>query len=281
MGLALDPAAEARFAAWEARVRELGDDLAEPGLPDDLAEAWDVPPLAPPPPNQVAKEQRRAAAAARAGRYQLLSDEDESDHGSDFDANAADVDAEMVGEDGEDLVDYGTGDWVEHLVMQDRTQKITKSGQIMSYRTLVTVGNANGTGGFGMGKGAEPQQSVVRAFRDARRSLIYVERYKMSGLLYPLYGEHNNLKVYIYPTRPGSGLRAGDIIEGILEGFGIADATAKAYGKRHPYSVVRATFNALLGHEGLHDVAMRRGARILSVHKTLLGRHHRDDPRYY
>mmetsp|Transcript_2402 Transcript_2402/g.3475 ORF Transcript_2402/g.3475 Transcript_2402/m.3475 type:complete len:166 (+) Transcript_2402:1202-1699(+) len=165
--------------------------------------------------------------------------------------------------------------------MQDRTQKITKSGQITTYRTLVTVGNANGTGGFGMGRGASPDLSLKRAFREARKNLMYVDRYKMYGLNYPLYGEHNSLRVYIYPMKRGKGLRAGRVVEGILEGFGIADATAKSIGRRHPYSVVRATFNALNGHESLHEIALRRGRRLLSIHKTLMGRSFRDDPKYY
>ena len=85
------------------------------------------------------------------------------------------------------------------------------------------------------------------------------------------------LQVHIYKRPPGTGMNAGKVIEGILEGFGIGDATAKAYGKRNPYSVVRATFNALLEHEGLHEVALRRGQRILNVHKTFTGRHSGDD----
>jgi ribosomal protein S5 len=59
----------------------------------------------------------------------------------------------------------------------------------------VTVGNGNGTGGFGMGKAATPDLSIKRAFREAKRNLIFVERYKKSGLTRDLYGEHNNVKV--------------------------------------------------------------------------------------
>ena len=61
-------------------------------------------------------------------------------------------------------------------------------------------------------------------------------------------------QVHIYRRQPGAGLTAGKVIETILEGFGIADATAKSYGKRNPYSVVRATFNALLEHESIQEV---------------------------
>ena len=44
-------------------------------------------------------------------------------------------------------------------------------------------------------QGATPELSVKRAFREAKRNLVHIERYKKRGLNYDLYGEHNNLKV--------------------------------------------------------------------------------------
>ncbi len=51
-----------------------------------------------------------------------------------------------------------------------------------------------------------------------------------------------------------SGLNAGRVMEYILKLFGITDVTCKAIGRRNPYSVVMATFNALKTHRVCHTL---------------------------
>jgi hypothetical protein len=53
MGLQEDPATEELFQQWEDRVKLYNLDPTRVALPDEIAEAWDLPPLAPKPPNQV------------------------------------------------------------------------------------------------------------------------------------------------------------------------------------------------------------------------------------
>jgi len=157
------------------------------------------------------------------------------------------------------------GDWAELIVKVDRVQKVTKGGVIMSNRCLVTIGNNKGAGGFGMGKGPSPQEAMTLASRNARKNLVFVDRYSNSALMHDLVGTHNNCKVVLRALPPGMGMTAGPLIREMLEMMGIADCSAKAYGNRNPYSVVRATFKALKMHEGLEVIARKRGKRVMEL----------------
>jgi hypothetical protein len=53
MGLQEDPATEELFQQWEERVKLYNLDPTRGALSEEVAEAWDLPPLAPKPPNQV------------------------------------------------------------------------------------------------------------------------------------------------------------------------------------------------------------------------------------
>ena len=77
----------------------------------------------------------------------------------------------------------------------------------MTYRTLVVVGNANGAGGFGMGRGANPAEAVARGIRSAKRNLVVVDRFKNAGLVHTVEGRHNNCKVVLRAVPPGYGMK--------------------------------------------------------------------------
>ena len=55
--------------------------------------------------------------------------------------------------------------WAGFIIHNDTTQKITPGVRILSFRTLVVVGNGRGTAGFGKGKGLTADLSLASAFR--------------------------------------------------------------------------------------------------------------------
>ena len=57
-------------------------------------------------------------------------------------------------------------------------------------------------------------------------------------------------------------------INQILKYFGITDCTAKSHGNRNVYNVVRATFKAIMTHESLEDIAMKRGKRLMNLERA-------------
>lgn len=58
---------------------------------------------------------------------------------------------------------------------------------------------------------------------------------------------------------------ASDFASCILLKFGIASASVKLTGRREPYSMVRAIFNALQQHQNIDEYAKITGKRYLSL----------------
>lgn len=92
-----------------------------------------------------------------------------------------------------------------------------------------------------------------------------IDLYENSCLAHDLYGKHNSCKVYIRATPRDRILVAGDLVEAILTHIGITSASVKVAGRRNPYSVVRAIFDALKKHENLDEYAKDRGQRYLTL----------------
>lgn len=163
------------------------------------------------------------------------------------------------------LIDRDGRVWSGIILDEDTTQKILPGNRIMSYRALVMIGNMRGAGGFGVGKAATADKAVEAAFRDALNNLIFLDLYENASLAHDLYGKHNSCKVYIHATPKSRIMIAGSLAEGILLRFGIASASVKVAGRRNPYSVTRAIFNALKEHQNLDLIAKSRGKRYLTL----------------
>lgn len=160
------------------------------------------------------------------------------------------------------------GDWSEMLINVDRNIKLWRGGRLESYRALVIGGNLNGCGGFGHGKAKEPIEAVAKASRQCKRNIFFVEAYQGDSLTRDLVGTQNSCKVVIRQTYDGE-LRGNPLSKEILKRFGIVNAQIKAYGRRTPYNVVQATFKALMTHESLEEIAMKRGKRLVSLERAM------------
>jgi small subunit ribosomal protein S5 len=67
---------------------------------------------------------------------------------------------------------------------------------------------------------------------------------------------------------PDYGLHGHPLIVEILKYAGISDACGKSHGNRNPYNVVYATFKALMTHESLEEIAMKRGKKLLNLQRA-------------
>ena len=153
------------------------------------------------------------------------------------------------------------------LVGVNRGIKLWRGGRLESYRALMIGGNCNGCGGFGIGKSTDPIKAVELAGRRAKRNIFFVDRYQGNGLTQDLVGKMNSTKVIIRAT--DNGLRGNELCTEILKRFGITNAVAKAHGKRHPWNVVRATFKALVNHESIEEISLKRGKRLVSMDRAM------------
>jgi len=158
--------------------------------------------------------------------------------------------------------------WRDMIVDISRVQKVTRSGTIVTYRALVVGGNARGVAGFGVGKGSEPDVATASAKRHCHRNIFFLEAYQGSGITHDLVGKHNNCKVVIRAVSQGYGIHGNQLIQDILLAFGVTNATAKAYGRRNKYSVVYATFKAIMTHKSLESVSLARGKKFLTLDRA-------------
>jgi small subunit ribosomal protein S5 len=107
--------------------------------------------------------------------------------------------------------------------------------------------------------------SNFNCFRDALNNLIFIDLYENAALAHDLKGKFNNCYVYIRSTPRERIMVANPAIEGILNRFGIVSASCKVVGRRNPYAMVRATFEALQKHTNLDEIAKIRGKRYLTL----------------
>lgn len=168
----------------------------------------------------------------------------------------------------EDPLQLAFGPWSDTIITVDRVQKVQRGGTIVSYRALVIGGNLNGCAGFGVGKASAPNEAAEAASRVAKRNIFFVDRYLGSGLTSTLEGKHNSCKVTLRSVNPNRGLHGHPLICEILKYFGITDSTAKSHGNRNVYNVVYATFKALMTHESLEHIALKRGKRLLNIERS-------------
>lgn len=171
-------------------------------------------------------------------------------------------------DEGVDLMQKAYGPWSETIVKVDRVQKVQRGGTMVRYRALVIGGNLNGCAGFGVAKANAPNEATAAAARVAKRNIFFIDRYLGSGLTSDLAGRHNSCRVALRSVNPNRGLNGHPLICEILKYFGITDCSAKSHGNRNPFNVVRATFKAIMTHESLEDIALKRGKRLLTLERA-------------
>lgn len=155
--------------------------------------------------------------------------------------------------------------WHGTVLDTDSVQKTMPGKRIASNRALVVIGNMRGTAGFGSGKGKTAALAVEAAFRAALKNLVHIDLYENTGLAHDCFGKHNSCKAYVRATPPSRLPIASPFAEAVLNAFGIGSASVKLVGRRNPYSMVNALFNALSKHENIDEYAKRRGKRYLTL----------------
>lgn len=155
--------------------------------------------------------------------------------------------------------------WHGTVLDTDSVQKTMPGKRIASNRALVVIGNMRGTAGFGSGKGKTGALAVEAAFRAALKNLVHIDLYENAGLAHDCFGKHNSCRAYVRATPPSRLPIASPFAEAVLNAFGVGSASVKLVGRRNPYSMVNALFNALSKHENIDEYAKRRGKRYLTL----------------
>ena len=116
-----------------------------------------------------------------------------------------------------------------------------------------------------------PPIPVLRPFasfcphRDALRHLEHIDLFDNFGLAHDLHGHHNSCHAYIRATPRSRAIVGSPFATAVLTRFGVGSASVKLVGRRDPYAMVRALFNAIKQHENVDEFAKDRGKRYLSL----------------
>jgi len=132
----------------------------------------------------------------------------------------------------------------DQVISIRRTTKVVKGGKNLSFSALVAVGNENGRIGIGKGKAREVPPAIAKAVEDAKKNLINVAL-KKTTIPHFIKGVHGGGAVILRPASKGTGVIAGGAVRIIMELAGIKDILTKSIRSNNPFSVARATMNAL------------------------------------
>lgn len=126
-----------------------------------------------------------------------------------------------------------------------RTAKITPGGKRLRVRAAIVVGNRNGKVGFGMAKGLDASDAILKARKSAEKNLIEVPIVE-GTLPYEVEEKLGSARVLIKPAKKGKGLIVGSVVRVILDLAGYTDATSKILGvTKNPLINAQITFKAL------------------------------------
>ncbi len=101
--------------------------------------------------------------------------------------------------------------------------------------------------------------------RASLRNLVHIDLYDNFGLAHDVHGKHNSCHAYIKATSKDREIVGSDFAIEVLSRFGLGSFSCKLVGRRDPYAMVNAIFNAVKQHENLDEFAKDRGKRYLTL----------------
>ncbi|MEK7530387.1 MAG: 30S ribosomal protein S5 [Patescibacteria group bacterium] len=133
----------------------------------------------------------------------------------------------------------------QKIIALRRVARVVAGGRRFSFSAAVVAGDRKGRVGVGIGKGADTQLAVDKAFRDAKRQMIRVRTNEDMTITHDVLAKESSGIVAIRPA-PDRGLVAGSSVKTVLELAGIKDVTAKVLsGSKNKLNIARATIKAL------------------------------------
>lgn len=126
-----------------------------------------------------------------------------------------------------------------------RVTRVMAGGRRFSFSVSMVAGNKKGKVGVGIGKAADTQLAIEKAFRDARKHMIEVPLTEEQRIPHDVRLKYASSEVMIMPA-PGRGIVAGSSVRTVLELAGVKDVTAKLFSRsKNKLNNARAAIKAL------------------------------------
>ncbi len=137
-----------------------------------------------------------------------------------------------------------------------QTQKKTMEGNVISFSTMVVVGDKNGHVGIGFGRGKETLPAREKALRKAKLNIVKIRRgFEESTdsskedphtIPFKVEGKAGSVRITLIPAPRGTGLAIADECKKILKLAGIKDIYSRATGQtRTTFNLAKACMDAL------------------------------------
>lgn len=150
-----------------------------------------------------------------------------------------------------------------HLIDMNRTCKVTKGGQVVKYTAILACGNYNGVVGYAKARGPAVPMALQKAYEKCFQNLHYVDRYEDHTIAHAIQTTYKKTKVYLWPARTTTGMKAGRTVQTILNLAGFKNVKSKVIGSRNPHNTVKALFQALNAIETPKDVQEKFGRTVV------------------
>jgi small subunit ribosomal protein S5 len=124
-----------------------------------------------------------------------------------------------------------------------RVARVTKGGKRFSFRATVVAGNGKGRVGIGLAKGRDVQQSILKAYNQAKKHLVAIVT-KDGTIPHQVEGKYSSAVVILKPSK--SGIKAGGAVRVVAQMAGITSLTGKLTRRtNNKINIARATMLAL------------------------------------
>lgn len=149
------------------------------------------------------------------------------------------------------------------LIDVNRTCKVTKGGQVISFTAMVCCGNYNGVVGFAKAKAPTVPIALQKAHEKCFQNLHFVERHEEHTIAHAVQTKYKKTKVYLWPASTRTGMKASKTVQVILNLAGFKNIKTKVIGSRNPHNTVKAVFKALNAIETPKDVQEKFGRTVV------------------
>jgi small subunit ribosomal protein S5 len=118
----------------------------------------------------------------------------------------------------------------QKIINISRVTRVVKGGRRLSFRVDMVIGDKKGRVGMGSGKATDTSLAIQKAFNQARKNLIKIERTKTNSIPYTVAAKVTASRVEMMPNKE-RGLVAGSTLRTVLELVGVTDVSAKIYSR--------------------------------------------------